>query len=91
MSAPTKDLYIELAQQIYVRLAARVYGTLAGTDERKPDPAALAAYSFKLANAFEQAASQTDRAKAAAEVASKAAVKVGDVDLSGMFAPPRKP
>jgi hypothetical protein len=87
MSASGKDPYLELAQQIYVRLAARVYGTLAGTDQRKPDPKALAAYSFKLADAFEQAARQTDRAKAAAEVASKAAVKVGDVDLSGMFGP----
>ncbi|HUG75887.1 MAG TPA: hypothetical protein VML57_00200 [Burkholderiales bacterium] len=87
MSASGKDPYLELAQQIYVRLAARVYGALAGTDQRKPDPKALAAYSFKLADAFEQAARQTDRAKAAAEVASKAAVKVGDVDLSGMFGP----
>jgi len=87
MSASGKDPYLELAQQIYVRLTARVYGTLAGTDQRKPDPKALAAYSFKLADAFEQAARQTDRAKAAAEVASKAAVKVGDVDLSGMFGP----
>jgi hypothetical protein len=87
MSASGKDPYLELAQQIYVRLAARVYGTLAGTDQRKPDPKALAAYSFKLADAFEQAARQTDRAKAAAEVASRAAVKVGDVDLSGMFGP----
>jgi hypothetical protein len=94
MSAPTKqaakDPYIELAQQIYVRLASRVYGTLAGTDQRKPDPKALAVFSFKLADAFEQAAKQTDRAVAAAEIASKASVNLDEVDLSGIFKPGAK-
>ena len=93
MSAPNKpaappvatDPYIDLARQIYVSLASRVYGNLSGSDVKKPDPKALAAYSFKLAEAFEQASKETDRAKAAAEAASKAAVKLDEVDLSGVF------
>ena len=96
MSAPAKDAakppaasqadpYYQLAEKIYVGLAARVYGTLSGTDQRKPDPKALAAYSFKLAEAFEQAYKETDRVKAALEAASKAAVKLDEVDLSSVF------
>ena len=95
MSAPAKDAaksaagqadtFYQLAEKIYVGLAARVYGTLAGTDQRKPDPKALAAYSFKLAEAFEQAYKETDRVKAALEAANKAAVKLDEVDLSGVF------
>ena len=62
-----------------------MYGTLAGSDQRKPDPKALAAYSFKLAEAFEQAYKETDRVKAALEAANKAAVKLDEVDLSSVF------
>jgi hypothetical protein len=95
MSAPAKDAakpapaqadpFYQLAEKIYVGLAARVYGTLAGTDQRKPDPKALAAYSFKLAEAFEAAYRETDRVKAALEAANKAAVKLDEVDLSSVF------
>ncbi len=94
MSAPAKDgkavpaqadpIY-QLAEKIYVGLAARIYGTLAGTEQRKPDAKALASYSFKLAEAFEQAYRETDRVKAALEAANKAAVKLDEVDLSGVF------
>ena len=89
-TAPVKDPYLDLAERIFIGLAARVYGTLAGTDQRKPDPKALAAYSLKLAEAFEQAARETDRAKAAIEAADKAAVKLDDVDLSSVFQSTRK-
>lgn len=84
-SAPPTDPYIELAEKIFIALASRVYGTLAGTDSRKPDPKALAAYSFKLAEAFEQATKETSRAMAANEAADKAAVRLADVDLSDVF------
>lgn len=100
MSAPAKDAsakpsaeqklqdsYIDLAQRIYVQLSSRVYGTLSGSDQKKPDPKALAAFSFKLADAFEQATRETDRMKASIEAANKAAVKLDEVDLSSMFAP----
>lgn len=96
MSAPAKDAsgkpasnphkdYIELAERIFVQLSSRVYGTLSGQDVKKPDPKALAAFSFKLADAFEQATRETDRVKASLEAANKAAVKLDEVDLSGMF------
>lgn len=99
MSAPAKDgpkpagkdSYIELAEKIYIGLATRVYGTLAGTEQKKPDPKALAAFSFRLADAFEQASKETDRAKAAEAVASKARVTLDDVDLSSVFAETKKP
>lgn len=90
-AASAADSYYQLAEKIFVGLAARVYGTLAGTDQRKPDPKALAAYSFKLAEAFEQAYRETDRMKAAIEVANKAAVKLDDVDLSSVFQSSKKP
>ena len=102
MSAPAKDTpvkggasaadpYYQLAEKIFVGLAARVYGTLAGTEQRKPDPKALAAYSFKLAEAFEQAYKETDRVKAALEIANKASVKLDEVDLSSVFQATKKP
>ena len=85
MSAPAKDPYIELAEKIFVQLSGRVYGTLAGADQKKPDPKALAAFSYKLAEAFEQATKETDRMKAVLEAANKAAVKLDEVDLSSVF------
>jgi len=84
--APPVDLVAELAEKIYIQLAARVYGNLAGGDVKKPDPKALAAYSYKLAEAFEQASKETDRAKARIEAENKAKVKLDEVDLSSVFA-----
>jgi hypothetical protein len=87
MSAPTneEESYVDLAERIFVQLSSRVYGTLAGPEQKKPDPKALAAFSFRLAEAFEQATRETDRMKATIEAANKAAVKLDDVDLSGVF------
>jgi hypothetical protein len=82
--------YIDLAERIFVMLSSRVYGTLAGSEQKKPDPKALAAFSFKLADAFEQATKETDRMKASIEAANKAAVKLDDVDLSSVFQSTRK-
>ena len=84
-AAPAKDSYVELAERIFVSLAARVYGTLAGSDQRKPDPKALAVFSFKLADAFEEATSETPRRQAENEVRRKAAVTLDEVDLSGLL------
>ena len=78
--------YIDLAERIFVLLSSRVYGTLASSEAKKPDPKALAAFSFKLADAFEQATKETDRMKASIEAANKAAVKLDEVDLSSVFA-----
>ena len=92
--APAKDkvdpqkAYIDLAEKIFIQLSSRVYGTLAGSEAKKPDPKALAAFSFKLADAFEQATKETDRMKASIEAANKAAVKLDEVDLSHVFSAP---
>ena len=83
--ATAKDPYFELAEKIFIQLSSRVYGTLAGSDQKKPDPKALAAFSYKLAEAFEQATKETDRMKAAIAAANKAAVKLDEVDLSGVL------
>lgn len=88
MSAPApahKDPYVELAERIFIALSSRVYGTLASSEAKKPDPKALAAFSFKLAEAFEAATRETDRIRAKLEAANKAAVKLDDVDLSSVF------
>ncbi len=74
--------YVALAEKLFVGLAARVYSSPA---EKKPDPKALAAMCFKLADAFEAASKETDRIKAIIEAKSKAAVKLDEVDLSGVF------
>jgi hypothetical protein len=92
MSAPTKEAaaaivasahsYRELALRIYIQLSANVYST--GT-QNKPDPKALAAFSFKLAEAFEAAEKETDRAKVAAAKEAKENVDLSKIDMSGMF------
>ena len=82
--------YVELAERIFIQLSSRVYGTLAGSETKKPDPKALAAFSFKLADAFEAATRETDRMKAQIEAANKAAVKLDEVDLSSVFSATKK-
>jgi hypothetical protein len=82
---PAKDPYVDLAERIFVNLAARVYGTLSGTEQKKPDPKALATFSFKLAEAFEQASDETPRRLAEIEARNKAAVKLDEVDVSSFI------
>src|SRR5438093_5624192 len=89
-AAPAKDPYVELAEKIYINLAARVYGTLSGTEQKKPDPKALAAFCFKLVDAFEQASNETPRRLAEIEATNKASVKLADVDLSSVFQSTKK-
>ena len=84
-AGPVKDPFLDLAERIFVNLAARVYGTLSGGDQKKPDPKALAAFCFKLADAFDAASRETPRELARIEAANKAAVKLDQVDLSSMF------
>lgn len=86
-----KDPYYDLARALYIEMSGRIYGTLAAPDVKKPDPKALAAFCFRLSEAFDAAAKETDRAKAAAAAASKAAVKLDDVDLTGVFKNLSKP
>ena len=86
-----KDPYVDLAERIFIALSARVYGAPAGSEQRKPDPKALAAFSFKLAEAFEQATAETPGRQAEVEARRKAAVKIGEVDLSGILNMQKKP
>src|SRR5438445_13055646 len=90
-AVPAKDPYVELAEKIYINLSARVYGTLSGTEQKKPDPKALAAFCFKLADAFEQATRETDRMKSRIEAEDKAKVRLDEVDLSSVIAGSAKP
>jgi len=89
-SQDPQKAYIDLAERIFVQLSSRVYGTPAGSDQKKPDPKALAAFSFRLAEAFEQATRETDRMKATNEAANKAAVMLDEVDLSSVFQSTKK-
>ena len=97
MSSPDKaaapaprDLYTEVAFEVFVGMASRIYSSPTPAGGSKPDPKALALLSFKLAEAFLAAEKETPRAKAAAEAASKAKVKLDEVDLSGVFQSVRK-
>jgi hypothetical protein len=85
-----REAYIDLAEKIYINLSARVYGTLSGTEQKKPDPKALAAFCFKLADAFEQATRETDRMKSKIEAENKAAVKLDQVDVSSFIGADKK-
>jgi hypothetical protein len=87
---PPRDPFIELAEKIFINLSARVYGTLSGTEQKKPDPKALAAFCFKLANAFEEATRETDRMQAKIEAENKAAVKLDQVDVSSFIGAGKK-
>ena len=84
MSASAKDPYVDLAERIFIAPEpglrhARVIGG------EKPDPKALAAFSFRLAEAFEAATQDTERVKAQRAAATKAAVKLDEVDLSNVI------
>src|SRR5258708_17654105 len=90
-AAPAKDPYVEFAEKIYINVAGRVYGRLWGTEQKKPDPKALAAFCFKLVDAFEQASNETPRRLAEIEARNKAAVKLDEIDMSSMFKATPKP
>jgi hypothetical protein len=87
ISAASAESHRELALRIYVQLSANMYST--GT-QNKPDPKALAAFSFKLAEAFEAAEKETDRGMAAAAKEAKEKVDLSKIDMTGMFANTKK-
>src|SRR3954466_477915 len=82
--------YVQLAEKLFIGLAARVYSAPSAPDQKKPDPKVLAAMCFKMADAFEQATRETDRAKAIIDAKNKASVKLDEVDLSGVFESQKK-
>lgn len=80
-----KDPNHEFARELYIGMAHRIYSKPSAGDQKKPDPKALAALCFRLAEAFEEAAKETPWARAAREAATKAAIALEEVDLSGVF------
>jgi hypothetical protein len=82
-AAGFSDPNLELAREIYIGMAQRIYS--APPEQKKPEPKALATLCFRLAEAFEAASHETPKVKAALEAASKAAVKLDEVDLSAVF------
>ncbi len=79
------DPNLELAREIFIGMACRIYSAPSNPEQKKPDPKALATMCFRLAEAFEAASRDTPKVKAALEAASKAAVRLDEVDLSGVF------
>ena len=81
----TKDPNLELARALFIGMAQRIYSVPSGAEQKKPEPKAVAALCFRLAEAFEAAARETPQVKAALEAASRAAVKLDEVDLSNVI------
>lgn len=86
-----RDPNLDLARELFIGMATRIYAAPSLPEQKKPDPKAVATLCFRLAEAFEAAARETPKVKAALEAASKAAVKLEEVDLSGMFKGAGKP
>jgi hypothetical protein len=82
--------YTQLAEKLFVGIASRVYSAPSTPDQKKPDPKMLAVMCYKMADAFEQATRETDRAKAIIDAKNKAAVKLDEVDLTSVFQSERK-
>ena len=77
--APARDPTQEVALQIYVQLCGQVYSA---TGTEKPQPKALVALSFKLAEAFEAGNLEFNPvARAAREAKDKAAVTLDSVQI----------
>jgi hypothetical protein len=85
------DPNLALAREIFIGMAQRIYSAPASPEQKKPDPKALAAMCFRLAEAFDAASRETPKVKAALEAANKAAVKLDEVDLSSVFQGSAKP
>jgi hypothetical protein len=84
------DPNLELAKQIFIDMASRIYSAPSAPEQKKPDPKALAAMCFKLAEAFDAASRETPKVKAFLEAEAKASVKLDNVDLTDVFAASRK-
>jgi hypothetical protein len=84
------DPNLELARELFIGMAQRIYSAPSSPEQKKPEPKAVATLCFRLAEAFEAASRETPKVKAAMEAASKAAVKLDEVDLSHVFQPGEK-
>ena len=82
-----KDPNLDLAKEIFIYMSAQIYTSAAA---QKPDPKALAAMCFKLAEGFDAASRETPKVKAFLEAQAKASVKLDSVDMSDVFAATKK-
>ena len=85
--AEFRDPNVDLAKEIFIEMSAVIY---TGNAPQKPDPKALAAMCFKLAEGFDAASKETPKVKAFLEAEAKAAVKLDSVDMSDVFAATKK-
>ena len=85
-----EDPNLALAREIFIGMAQRIYSAPANPEQKKPDPKALAMLCFRLAEAFDAASRETPKVKAALEAATKANVKLDEVDLTHVFQPTGK-
>jgi hypothetical protein len=86
-----KDPNLELAKEIFIGMAQRVYSAPSSPEQKKPDPKSLATLCFRLAEAFDAASRETPKVKAQLDAATKAAVKLDEVDLTSVFQSSAKP
>jgi hypothetical protein len=84
------DPNLELARELFIGMAQRIYSAPSSPEQKRPEPKAVATLCFRLAEAFEAASRETPKVKAAMEAASKAAVRLDEVDLSHVFQPVEK-
>ena len=84
------DPNLELARALFIGMAQRIYSAPSAPEQKKPDPKALATLCFRLAEAFDAASRDTPKVKAALEAATKAAVKLDEVDLSSVISATKK-
>jgi hypothetical protein len=85
-----QDPNLALAREIFIGMAQRIYSAPSTPEQKKPDPKALATLCFRLAEAFEAASRDTPKVKAAMAAATKAAVRLDEVDLTHVFQPTEK-
>ncbi|MBI1942917.1 MAG: hypothetical protein HYS35_04555 [Betaproteobacteria bacterium] len=78
-AAPAVDVVEELAKQIFVQLSGHVYSR---ADGAKPDPKAVVAMSFKLAEAFIAGNFEFNTAaRERREAKAKASVDVSKIEI----------
>lgn len=72
----------ELAKKIYIELCGHIYSQPAGGEQGKPQPKAVVALSFKLAEAFIAGNFEfNSAARAAREAKEKASVDISKVEI----------
>jgi len=81
-AAPPVDHTEELAKKLFIELCAHIYSAPGGSEQGKPQPKAVVAMSFKLAEAFVAGNFEFNSvARAAREANEKASVDINKVEI----------